>query len=125
MYRLHGGQQDTLRATDLLSVGDTLRMPVIVSGQYNYLRSFVIQAPTGSFDYWLTCDSTVRAALAGTSKLEEGVMYFKPASAVLVTVNLWFVPRLTGSQRMTFAITNDATNQAYSHREFYIDFAVH
>ena len=124
MYRIHGGTQDTIRTTDSLSVGDSLRLPLIISGQYNHLKSFSVQSAGSVFDCRLECDSAVLAVLTDDSKPEQGVLYFKPQATVIASVNLWFVPKQSGTHRMTFSVNNDATNEQYYHRDFYIDFAI-
>ena len=124
MYRIHGEQQDTIRPTDSISIGDTLCMPVLISGQFNCLKSFAIQAQPAVFDYWMTCDSTVLEVLTEATRLDQGLLYFLPKMVVVAQANVWFVPKQSGQQPMYFNVTNDATDEKYCTRGFSVTFTI-
>ena len=118
MYRVHAsGAQDTLRMVDSVNVGDTIRLPIVLSGQLNSLKSFVAQADDDAFKHWITCDSALLEFLTSASKPDKSILYFEPEKLVVASANFWFIPLKSGGNAITFTLANDA-NEQFSPRSF-------
>ena len=111
------GVQDTLRPTDSLRIGDTLRLSMVLNGGFNPLKSFTVTADPEAISPALEADSAVLSVLTDGTNLEKGVMIFQPEKVVVCPVKLRFVPCKSGSHVIQFTVANDA-GEGYSPRTY-------
>ena len=111
------GVQDTLRVTDSLNVGDTLRLSIVLNGGFNPLKSFTVTADPEAVIPALEADSAVQSVLTDGTNLEKGVMIFQPEKVVVCPVKLRFVPRKSGTHLIQMVIANDA-GEGFSPRTY-------
>ena len=121
LYRTNGPLgRDTLHLTDSLCVGDSLLCPMTLMSQFNnYLTRITATAEQDAFSYWFSCDSDVMAILTEASKPEEGTLFFKEGY-LAIPVTFCFVPKKSGTNRVTFVVANTA-KEDFSPRTFYFD----
>lgn len=113
----HAGVQDTVRLSDSLNIGDTLRLGMLLHGGFNYLVSFAVLTDTSAVSVALEADSVLQTLLAAGTDLDVAKMNFIPEKVVACTPKLRFVPRKSGSHLMSFVITSDA-GEGYSPRTY-------
>ena len=110
MYRTTPeGIKDSVLMVDMLHVGDTLRLPVLLYGGYNILTSFQVESNPLDHMVKLEVDSSVATIVGPGSDLEKGKMVFPADRQILAcTVTVLFVPQRAGSQPITMTVANTA-----------------
>jgi hypothetical protein len=109
------GAKDTIRFGDTLNIGDTVRVPMVLSGVSHPLTSFSVSADNSAFIYALRYDSTGMEAIAEDSRPEEGYLHFKD-NYVVIPVSFYYVPKKSGKYTIHFSLSSLA-EQKYSPRE--------
>ena len=102
------GVQDTITLRDSLSVGDTVRMPVILNGYYDYLTSFVASADTAKVNLWFAWDDEFNSCLMPNAAPEHGVLVFKADSVYACVTTLVYVPTQSGTHRIDMSLNSSA-----------------
>ena len=102
------GVQDTITLRDSLSVGDTVRMPVILNGYYDYITSFVASADTSKVDLWFAWDDEFNSCLLPNADPEHGVLAFKADSVYACVTTLVYVPTQSGTHRIDMSLNSSA-----------------
>jgi len=101
------GVSDTILLTDTLGVGDTLRVPIMLYGNYNNLTEFTVKVDTAELDMRLLVDSSALAILDPASQPEKAYLRF--ANDVYVfPAAMYYVPKKTGSLKISMTLANTA-----------------
>ncbi len=111
------GARDTIRVTDSLSIGDTLRLNMVLDGYLNTLTSFAVRTDTSSIGIALEIDSIVNQYLIAGSDPANGRLNFAAEQLYVCPATLRFVPRRSGTHLMEFILANDA-DASYSPRTY-------
>ena len=109
------GKRDTIYIGDTIHVGDTLVAPMVLSGVYHPLTTFVVESDTAGLTYALRFDTAVAVAIASDSRPEEGYLHFNP-DYVAVAVQYYCVAKKAGDYPVTFTLSSMAS-EPYTHRE--------
>ena len=101
------GVHDTILLTDTMHVGDTLRVPIMLYGNYNNLTEFSVKVDTAELDMRLLVDSSCLAILDPASKPEKAYLRF--ANDVYVfPAAMQYVPKKTGSLKISMTLASTA-----------------
>ena len=111
------GVQDTIALYDTICVGDTIQMGLLVSGYYNFLKTFEVKADTSCIQYSLAWNPANDMYLATGSDPEHGILIFLPEQLYAINTVLIYTPRKAGTHKMSFIISSDA-GEGYSPREW-------
>lgn len=111
------GEHDTTVLGDTLSVGDTLTVPLLLHGGYNYLKSFEVKAGEEVFDLTLLTDSAYLPLLDSVSVPQKGKLVFV-SKCYLFETRLRYVPLKAGDYRIEMTLATDASEK-YSPRTWW------
>ena len=117
------GVQDTISYQDTLCVGDTLRMGIIASGNYNALTSFIAKADTNHVRVSLAWDEEYDQYLTANADPAHGVLKFVPEQVYAIQTTLKYIPRTVGTHTINMVVASDA-GESYSPREYNFDIVV-
>ena len=115
--------QDTITYKDSLSIGDTVRWPMVINGYYDYLVSFKATADTNDVRLSFAWDPVFDTLLIETSDYSHGVLEFKPAKVYAGLVTLVYVPRRSGTHQVDLVL-NSAAQEPYSQWAGHFNMAV-
>ena len=109
LYRTSAeGVKDTITFSDSLHIGDTVYLPMILDGYYDYLISFTAQADSDKVKVSFPCDDEFRKYLASSSDLEHGKMVFLPDQVYACYITFAYVPVKSGTHRIDFLLESSA-----------------
>ena len=104
------GVRDTLTnfKDSTISVGDTLRVEMHVSGVLNNLTSVEAKADTSKVKVSLAWNEKDKDFLTSDAKPENGLLTFKPKTVVSIGTTLTYIPRKAGDYKISITVTSDA-----------------
>ena len=119
IYRTNAqGARDSIFYGDTVHIGDTLRAPLLVSGVYNSLVSFSVEADQEALNYRLVVDSVYLSWLEADSKPENGYLHFTKDCYTFPCM-LVYMPQKTGDYMVQFTVASTASKQySPSHAQF-------
>lgn len=101
------GVHDTISLTDTIHVGDTLRVPLMLYGNYNNLTEFTVTVDAAELDMRLLVDSACLALLDTTSAPDKAYLRFVNDVYVFPT-DMQYVPKKTGSLKISMTLASTA-----------------
>ena len=101
------GVQDSVKLTDTVNVGDTLRLPILLYGGFNNLTEFKVTYESSECDFKLLIDSAYTQHLTDASDPENGYLKFIEDIYVYPTA-MWFVPQKTGDLKISMTLSSTA-----------------
>ena len=106
------GEKDSITFAQEMQihVGDTLLVPMVLLGEYDFITSFTATADTAAFDYNFVCDSSVLAILLPDSRINEGYLHFE-AEYGLIPVCFRYVSKKLGGYDISFTLASTASEQ--------------
>ncbi len=104
---------DTITLSDSLNVGDTVRLPMILNGYYDYITSFAVSTDTSKVHLSLMWGDEYNSYLTTAADPEHGILAFKPDAVYAFLTTLVYVPQVSGTYRIDMEL-NSAAQAPYS-----------
>lgn len=101
------GVHDTIVLSDTIHVGDTLRVPLMLYGNYNNLTEFTVTVDAAELDMRLLVDSACLALLGTTSAPDKAYLCFAKDVYIFPTEML-YVPKKTGDLKISMKLASTA-----------------
>lgn len=115
--------KDTISLQDSLQLGDTVRMPMVCEGYYDYLRALTISTDTSKVKVSLAWNEEDSACLSDEADPEHGRLAFLPDKVYACFTTLTYVPVVTGTHRIDITLTS-AAREGYSEGAWHFNLAV-
>ena len=105
--------KDTITISDSLCVGDTVQIPMIVNGYYDYITSFAASTDTSKVDLSFMWNEEYNDYLSTAANPEHGIFAFKPDKVYAFVTTLMYVPKASGAYRIDLEL-NSAAQAPYN-----------
>lgn len=115
--------RDTISYTDSLNIGDTVRIPMLCQGYYDYVRSLKITTDTAKLHASLLWDDEYKSYLAEDADPEHGYLSFLADQVFAFYTTLIYVPVASGTHRVEIFIQSNA-KEPYSQGAWHFNVAV-
>ena len=107
------GVNDTITFSDSLQVGDTVRLPMVLNGYYDYLTGFAASTDTTKMQVSFVWDEAFRTCLTSSADPDHGILIFEPEKVYACVVTLQYVPLQSGTHRIDLVLKSSA-QETYS-----------
>ena len=107
------GVNDTITFSDSLQVGDTVRLPMVLNGYYDYLTGFAASTDTTKMHVSFAWDEAFRECLTPSADPDHGILIFEPEKVYACVVTLQYVPLQSGTHRIDLVLKSSA-QETYS-----------
>ncbi len=92
---------------DSISVGDTVRVDILLNAVTNTLNDFVFETDTNLIKYNFISYKELESALTGDSDLSKGIFYFKSGYNA-ASLPLFYIARKSGNANVSMKVSSDS-----------------
>ena len=117
------GVKDTITYTDSLNIGDTVLVPILCDGRFDYLRMVKIGADTTKLRVSLLWDEKFQSCLTADADPEHGCLAFKADSVYRCYTSIKYIPKASGTHRIDIVLLS-AAKEGYSNGAWHFNVAV-
>ena len=110
--------RDTIALNDSVNIGDTLRLPMVCQGYYDYLRTLKVSVDTTKLHASLAWDTAYSSSLAEDADPEHAYLSFLPEQVYACYTTLTYVPVASGTHRVDILVESNAKGN-YSQGSWY------
>ena len=113
--------KDTITFTDSLNIGDTVLIPMVCQGYYDYLRTVTVSADTAKMQLSLAWDEKYQSYLAEDADPAHGYLSFLPDKVYAFYTTIKLVPVASGTHRVDIqALSNAKENYSQGAWHFFV-----
>ena len=94
---------------DTVYLGDTVHFVNVYNAYENSLVAVQMTWDSLRMDFWYYLPKDIQEALTDQSKVEKGLLYFKPGYS-RVTYPVWFTPRHKGGMTLKLSVESSSEN---------------
>ena len=113
--------RDTITFADSLNIGDTVLIPMVCQGYYDYLKTVTVSADTAKMQLSLEWDEKYQSYLAEDADPAHGYLSFLPDKVYAFYTTIKLVPVASGTHRVDIqALSNAKENYSQGSWHFFV-----